>query len=282
MLVGMFTRVVVGWDGTPESEAAATWAADRRDDAPLTLLHAIGTKAGSSPHLRATGEGSSDRAGVVEAAERLRSTHPDLDIAAETTHGSAIDALGDLLGRDTLVVVGGPSRRPTSRWTVGSHLAGRHGGGTVAVIPPARPAERRSVVAAGIDGSDAALAAVEVAAAEADRLAEPLELVHAWQVPASWNAMLSRFASDVAVLRTVHEGLLDDAVAFARRLGADAVGRLEAGSPTDVLHRIGRTCELLVVASHGARGMTRFMLGSVSHELLFDPPAPMMVTAPRP
>ena len=140
-------------------------------------------------------------------------------------------------------------------------------------------------VAGGYAGYHAVSDTYELTPEQAMVLADeesPVYMPHAWQVPASWNAMLSRFASDVAVLRTVHEGLLDDAVAFARRLGADAVGRLEAGSPTDVLHRIGRTCELLVVASHGARGMTRFMLGSVSHELLFDPPAPMMVTAPRP
>jgi nucleotide-binding universal stress UspA family protein len=35
------------------------------------------------------------------------------------------------------------------------------------------------------------------------------------------------------------------------------------------------------VASHGARGLARFFLGSVSHDLLVEPPAPVLIVAPR-
>ena len=44
----MFTKVIAGWDGTPESQAAAEWAADHCGEAPLTLVHAIGGKATGS------------------------------------------------------------------------------------------------------------------------------------------------------------------------------------------------------------------------------------------
>jgi len=37
---------------------------------------------------------------------------------------------------------------------------------------------------------------------------------------------------------------------------------------------------VLVVASHGSRGFAPFFLGSVSHDLLVEPPAPVMIVAP--
>ena len=133
-------------------------------EAPLTIVHAIGGKPTGSEYLQATGERSAERTRLMDVAERLRAMHPDLRVETETLHGSAIDALGERLAADALVVVGGPDHRRTTRWTLGSRLAGRRGGGPVAVIPATSATERRVAVVAGVDGSQAALAAVEVAA----------------------------------------------------------------------------------------------------------------------
>ncbi len=276
----MFTKVIAGWDGTPESQAAVEWAAEHCGEAPLSLIHAIGGKSTGSEYLRATGERSAERTSLMDVAERLRATHPDLRVETETVHGSAIDALGERLAADTLVVVGGPDHRRTTRWTIGSRLAGRRGGGPVAVIPETSATERRVAVVAGVDGSHASLAAVEVAAAEADRLGAPLEVVHAWQVPAQWDTALDEYGSDVDTLEEIHRDLLDEALEFARGLGAKPTGRLETGPAAEVLRAIGAASVLLVVASHGSRGLTRFFLGSVSHELLVEPPAPVLIVAP--
>ena len=276
----MFTRVIAGWDGTPESQAAAEWAADRSGAAPLTIIHAIGGKPTGSEYLQATGERSAQRTRLMDVAERLRAAHPDLRVETETVHGSAIDALGERLAPDALVVVGGPSHRRTTRWTLGSRLAGRRGGGSVAVIPATSATERRVAVVAGVDGSQAALAAVEAAAAEAERLGAPLEVVHAWQVPAQWDTALDEYGSDVETLEEIHRDLLDEAVEFARGSGAMPTGRLERGAASDVLRGIGLTSALLVVASHGSGGFTRFFLGSVSHDLLVEPTAPVLIVAP--
>jgi nucleotide-binding universal stress UspA family protein len=150
----------------------------------------------------------------------------------------------------------------------------------VAVIPETPATERRVAVVAGVDGSQASLAAVELAAAEADRLDAPLEIVHSWQVPADWDTALSRYESDVDTLEEIHRDLLDDAVEFARGLGAKPTGRLEVGAAAEVLRRIGAASVLVVVASHGSRGFTRFFIGSVSHDLLVEPPAPVLIVAP--
>ncbi|MGW4931271.1 universal stress protein [Agromyces sp. NPDC004153] len=276
----MFTKVIAGWDGTTGSERAADWAAEHSGDATLTLIHAIGGKPTGNEYLRASGERSAERSRLMDAAERLSTSHPGLRVETETVHGSAIDALGERLAPDALVVVGGPDHRRTTRWTVGSRLAGRHDGGAVAVIPESPATERRVAMVAGVDGSQASLAAVEAAAGEAERLGAPLEIVHAWQVPAQWDTALSGYGSDVDTLEGIHRDLLDEAVEYARGLGAKPTGRLEVGRASEVLREVGRTAQLVVVASHGAGAFTRFFLGSVSHDLLVEPPAPIMIITP--
>lgn len=277
----MFTRIVVGWDGSPESEAALEWAVARGVGTPLKIVHAIGGSGTSSEYLRAGGELSGERVRLMEVAERLRADRPDLTVTTETEHGSPSSVLEEELDAQTLVVVGAPATHRGSRWTVGSRLAGRHGGGTVAVIPFPTPDGARSDVVVGVDGSPAAMRAVEVAAAEAKRLGGELEVVHAWSIPPGWDVAYGEYAVDVDALEAMHRDLLDEAVEFARSLDARASGRLEAGPAVGVLREAAEDAALLVVGSHGGGAVARFLLGSVSHELLVSLPAPVMIVGPR-
>lgn len=276
----MFTRIVVGWDGSPESEAALEWAVERGVATPLTLVHAIGGAATSSEYLRATGELSAERVRLIDAAERLRGRRPDLEVSTTTEHGAPATVLAEFLDEQTLVVVGAPASHRGTRWTVGSRLAGRHGGGTVAVIPSNFATGTRSGVVVGVDGSPAAMTAIEVGAAEARRLGEDLELVHAWNVPRAWDSDYVEYSADVDQLGDMHRELLDSAVEFARSHAARPIGRFERGTAVEVLERFGRQASLLVVGSHGAGAVARFLLGSVSHDLLVSLPAPIMVVGP--
>lgn len=277
----MFTRIVVGWDGTPESDAALEWAVARGVGTPLKIVHAIGGTPTSSEYLRAGGELSNERVRLMEVAERLRAERPDLNITTETEHGSPSSVLVEELGADTLVVVGAPATHRGSRWTVGSRLAGRHGGGTVAVIPSAPATGAGSAVVVGVDGSPASMVAVETAAAEAKRLGGDLEVVHAWTIPPGWDAAYGEYLGDVEALEDMHRGVLDEAVEYARSLHSRATGRLEPGTAADVLQRAAEGAALLVVGSHGGGKVARFLLGSVSHELLVSLPAPLMIVGPR-
>jgi len=276
----MFTRIVVGWDGSPESEAALEWAVGRGVATPLALVHAIGGAVTSSEYLQATGELSSERIRLIDAAERLRAERPDLQLSTSTVHGAPGSVLADFLDEQTLVVVGAPASHRGSRWTVGSRLAGRHGGGTVAVIPSDAATNARSGVVVGVDGSPAGMTAIEAGAAEAERLGEALELVHAWIVPRAWDSDYVDYITDVDELEEMHQDLLDEALEFAKSLGARATGRLERGTATEVLERAGERASLLVVGSHGRGAVARFLLGSVSHDLLVSLPAPIMVVGP--
>jgi len=276
----MFTRIVVGWDGSPESDAALVWAVERGVATPLELVHAIGGTSTAVEHVRADGELSAERVRLIDAAERLRAERPDLHITTSTVRGAPASVLAEELDEGTLVVVGASATHRGSRWTVGSRLAGRHGGGTVAVIPSTPTTGERSAVVVGVDGSPASMEAVEVAAAEARRLGQDLEVVHVWMVPPGWDPGDAAYPTDVRVLEGMHRDLLDEAVEFARGLAARPTGRLERGRAGDVLGRLGRRAALLVVGSHGAGNVTRFLLGSVSHELLVSLPAPVMIVGP--
>ncbi|WP_448002103.1 universal stress protein [Agromyces bauzanensis] len=277
----MFTRIVVGWDGTPESEAALEWAVARGVGTPLKIVHAIGGSSTSSEYLRAGGELSNERVRLMDVAERLRAERPDLIITTETEHGSPSSVLVEELGADTLVVVGAPATHRGSRWTVGSRLAGRHGGGTVAVIPSTPTTDARPAVVVGVDGSPASMRAVELAAAEAKRLGAELEVVHAWSIPPGWDVAYGEYQGDVEALEDMHRGVLDEAVEFARSHHSRATGRLEPGPAGEVLQRVAEGAALLVVGSHGGGTVARFLLGSVSHELLVSLPAPLMIVGPR-
>ncbi|MEV1128561.1 universal stress protein [Agromyces sp. NPDC049794] len=277
----MFTRIVVGWDGTPESEAAVEWAVARGVGTPLKIVHAIGGSSTSSEYLRAGGELSNERVRLMDLAERLRTERPDLNVTTETEHGSPFSVLAAEFDADTLVVVGAPARHAGSRWTVGSRLAGRHGGGIVAVIPSGATTDAGSAVVVGVDGSPASRVAVEIAAAEAKRLGADLEVVHAWSIPPDWDAAYGEYLGDIQALEDMHRGLLEEAVEFARGLHSRPTGRLEPGPAAEVLHRMAEDAALLVVGSHGGGNIARFLLGSVSHELLVSLPAPLMIVGPR-
>ena len=48
-------------------------------------------------------------------------------------------------------------------------------------------------------------------------------------------------------------------------------------SPATALIAAGAEAELLVVGSHGRRGLSRFLLGSVSHDVLIHAPCVVLV-----
>jgi len=150
----------------------------------------------------------------------------------------------------------------------------------MAVIPTVRPVARGPAVVVGVDGSEASFSAIELGAIEAERLDAPLELVHAWRVSVEWDTSLLEYPSDVDMLEETHRGILGDAVAFAHSIGAHPTSWLEAGSAVEVLRRVGWMSALVVVGSRGRRATSRFFLGSVSHELVVDPPAPVLVVSP--
>ena len=279
-MVAVFTRIVVGWDGSPNAEAALRWALEQGGgDAKVELVHVMPGPDEASEYLRATGDLSEARVDLMERADAVRAGHPGRTITTATVHGRPEKELGARLDHDTLVVVGTSSHGRETAWTLGARLAGRRGKGCVAVIPPRWAETPRSTVVVGVDGSIESKAAIRVGAEHARQAGQPLQLVHAWVVPTSWNSAYVEYLGDVEMMEQMRRDILDEAIEYARQCGAEPDGRLERGGPAPVLAELSERASVVVVGSHATGGMARFLLGSVSHDLLLTAAGPVIVVS---
>lgn len=142
-----------------------------------------------------------------------------------------------------------------------------------------------AVVVVGVDGSDAALRAVETAASYARLLGCRLDVVHAF----IWPELR---APDVPVpttisgagLRNAAERIVEEGVALGRREAPDVLvtGHVVTGAPEPVLLRASKDAALLVVGHRGLGGFTGLLLGSVAVELVTYGQCPVLVVRGRP
>ncbi len=279
-MIRVFDRIVVGWNDSDHSRRALEWAIARASGVPLFVVHVIPGHAQSSEYLRAGGSLSEARIRLMEATDRIRESHPDLRLTTATVHGDPLQELDDYLGDGTLVVVGVRTQGRPGRWTLGGRLAGRPGGGAVAVIPDWFDPIQRSGVIVGVDGSAASIEAIGVGADEAARSGEELTLLHAWRAPSQWESAYDEYAEDIGIVEDMHRQILDDALDVAKSLGAAPRGRLEEGGAAEVLMKATQDASVLVIGSHGRNWVGRFLLGSVSQDVLLTMTSPVIVVRP--
>lgn len=136
-----------------------------------------------------------------------------------------------------------------------------------------------AVWAVGMDGSDAALNALEWAQAAAAKCGSTLELVRAWQVPFHDILPTSGWATP-----TVTEDLQAEAEAELVRLaeevaskGVPARARMAAGPSAEALVEMSAETNLLVVGNRGLGALKRFVLGSTSLRVATHAPVPVIV-----
>jgi nucleotide-binding universal stress UspA family protein len=123
-------------------------------------------------------------------------------------------------------------------------------------------------IVAGIDGSDASVAAARWAAQQASLTGSRLEVVSAWQGPGSWGIS---WASAIPIPTDYDpvgdtQSMVDEVIGS---LGPDFPtvtidGRVAEGHPAEVLVEASRHADLLVVGSRGHGEFTGMLIGSVS------------------
>jgi nucleotide-binding universal stress UspA family protein len=290
----MAGTILVGYDGSPSAGVALDWALRRAEStgSAVDVLFVADTSWDSeaftaTPLLQKQGE-----VVLAAAAFNADSKAPHVAVTSRVLRGNPVHLLceqAEAIGAELLVV--GSYRKDLYERLTTSAVSVRVAAAAkvpVAVIPDLPPSHRTGVVV-GIDGSDSSAALLQAAVAEAARLDEPLTVVSAWTLPPFTQP---DFAPDSELYDALEQRARDavaHAVANAQAAAAEAgTGAGEAGSvaittrivldaPAPALITAANDAVLLVVGSHGRTGFSRFLLGSVSHDVLIHAPSPLLV-----
>ena len=273
-------KMVVAWDGTEPARAALTWSLARAAGGDLTLLRVLDRTVSSADYFTLESTTARAREVLADDAERVSAKYPALTVHSELRSGDPISELRALSGTDTLVVVGTHRRRGSTlryEWSLGARLAGS-ANGPVAIIPESDNKPHSGIVV-GVDGSAASNAAVEFAAAEAERSGEALLAIHAWQEPLVWRDTTEPDARFLDTLEREHRRILDESLrtVAARYPMVRIRPSLVRGPAQSVLLDAARGAALIVVGDHGFKGLSKLLLGSVSHSIVLNIQSPMVV-----
>jgi nucleotide-binding universal stress UspA family protein len=135
------------------------------------------------------------------------------------------------------------------------------------------------------DGSDASKAAGALAARLACDWGAKLTVVHAYEIPTMSYVGAPMLPLDVApaLVRAVR-GRLDEAVATVRQTVPTADGVLQHGEPCAAILEAAKElgADLIVLGTHGRRGVAHAFLGSVAEKVVRLSPVPVLTVRPAP
>jgi nucleotide-binding universal stress UspA family protein len=288
MMLGFITA---GLDGSPESRAAADWAAGEavRRGLPLRLLLASGRHPGAygyGPHpadpalLRHWAERI-----PREAADALRGRHQGLTVITEQVAGPPVETLLDAAADSDLLVLGSRPLGPLSRYLLGSvslAVTARACTPVVVVRPGAGPAGAvDGDVVVGIDLGRPADRVVEFAFDAAARRAAGLRVIHGRNRPGAYGEQVA----DGLEVDLDSELAAQEADAFGRVLrpwqekfpAVAMTGEAVVGGAARHLVEAAATARLLVIGRRPATAKFGPQLGPVAHAVLHHSPAPVAV-----
>ncbi|MEU0805192.1 universal stress protein [Streptomyces sp. NPDC005970] len=282
--------VTVGLDGSPESLAAARWAADEaeRRELALRLLHAWILLSPPTPDSPAADDQNYWAKRIVHDAHmELGRRHPDLPIAEETVAEEAETALLDAAARSRMLVLGSRGMEPLASFFLGDislYVVGRAErpvvlvrAGEAAEERPSEVREREVVVGLSLHGPQDNL--LEFAYVTAFTRGVPLRAVHGRGLPVQafvpWGVDPG-IARDVAekAQRELDEVLRPWRERFPRVRVIDEV-RLE--SPAQAVVRAASGSGLLIIGRRGHRAALAPRLGPVVQAAVHHATCPVAV-----
>ncbi|MCY7325876.1 MAG: universal stress protein [Microbacteriaceae bacterium] len=278
----MIERTIVGVDGSAKSNVALEWALGRERfrRGSIVLVRIVDDTIMAGDYLVTERTIDAARDALSSQLTDVRRRHPGLTIGSELVQGDPSTELARFSEATSLLVVG-TRKRTGSRlryaWSVGTRLATK-AKGPVAIIPEGEVSTSADVVVA-VDGSVGSITAVQFAAAEAAHAGGVLRAIHAWQAPLAWQDAYAPEDDFLTSLEESHRQLLEDAlVTVTARYPELTIDRqLVHGTPAWALLDAAREAGLLVVGNHGLSGVSRFLLGSVSHTVVLNIVSPTIV-----
>ncbi|GAA3907222.1 universal stress protein [Microbacterium invictum] len=270
----MSNSIVVGISGAPVTERVVDWAIARaaqrhqKIDLVAVVGGAIGAVGEADVMLSAI-----DATGQLLEREAARISAKGIEVVTHVETGNPVSKLVDASEGAALLVIGSDYRGPGEGPARGAHgiriAAAAHC--PVVVVPDIDLGAERSGVVVGIDGSEVSEPALKFAAAEADRLGEPLIAVSVWTpLVAPRNDLAVYPELYMTNMQQATEEILALAVAGIASDYPDlkVIRKVEQGYPSHVINELAADAKMTVVGTRGRGAFARLLLGSISHEVL--------------
>lgn len=279
----MFSRILVPLDGSIFSERVLPYVVSiaRACKASVIVFHATSTGGSEEEAPESTGA-------VARIAELVGTLHGQgLDAWMRTYEGPAGQSILDAADQERadLIVMSTHGRGGLGRWLYGSvadevlRSSTRPVGLVSAVCDRIWTPGRAFRILVPLDGSDFAELALDPAVATAEAMRGELLLLRVVE-PTDEASVLGppylQEALDAA------RGYLDRVVGRPGLAGSTVSLRVEAGGPSTTIAAIARRedVDLVVMATHGAGGLTRLTLGSVASDTLHRATTPLLLVRP--
>ncbi|MHB9756316.1 universal stress protein [Streptomyces sp. BYX5S] len=287
----MTRPITAGVDGSPESAAAAAWAAREaeRRGLPLRLVH-VGEPAPDALALGADDSALAQWAGdlLADTEQEIAERHPGLAVTtdvldgdgpAESLLGAARDADCLVLGsRGHGVLVG------FLLGSVGQQVIARADSPVVLVRAgdeASADASGRDVVVGQEGDPEDSAAAMEFAFSTARARGVAVRAVRAWSLPPvfAYSPGSLQLLDDAGGIEPYERKALAAALAPWRDRYPDVRVRehVEIGSAGQVLLSVASEAQLLVVGRRARRTAIGSRIGSVAHAVLHHAPCPVAV-----
>lgn len=270
--------VVAGYDGTLDSIAAVTWAAQTASQRGARLVVTTIVDPRDTPRGVAWPE--SYWQDQEDKAREALAPWPDLPVSFERHGGHLVPRLIEATKGSQMLVLGSKGHSLVTQILAGSvsQSAARHAEVPVVVVRPAQSPDAGRVVV-GADQSESSIHAVAFACETARATGEKVVLLHAWHTvtlapdrygftpPVSIDSMPE---AESLLSRIVDQSRMD----FP---DVDIEGEIFDGAPERGLVQASGTASLVVVGTRGLGAVGQALMGSVSEQVLHRAHCPVAV-----
>jgi nucleotide-binding universal stress UspA family protein len=273
------TFIAVGYDGSPDSSAALSWAADLAARRHEQVVATIVVDPQESPRGIAWPEFWWKE--IEDQARAVLAPFPDVEYRLVRRTGNKVASLVEAGDGASMTVVGSHGHSVVGEVFLGSvsQSVARHATSPVVVVREPRTIGSGRIVV-GFDGSGLSKRALDFAFRMAELTGDKVVAVRARQ---ETPVAMDRDGYAPPPFRT---GSLDEQEAALRfeveelRLGHPTVGidsDLVCASPGHALVDASSSASLVVVGSHGQSAVVEALIGTVAHDVLHKAHCPVAV-----
>jgi nucleotide-binding universal stress UspA family protein len=285
-------RIVVGIDGSPQSETALEWALERAalDGSELQLVNAFSFPEdvnfhgyhgiAAPPPVDWFQEFSEDL--LATAKTWVHEVAPELRCTVTSVLGSAGQVLAATAEGASAIVVGRRGFGPAKSALLGSvslRLTTR--ARCPVIVTGDNEPPRSGPIVVGVDGSDFGAAALKFALQEAALRNTTVRAVTAYRTPELAVPVKPEFSKELQESTEAEAAeITSRTLPYSRAAQTQQVEVEQVtaeGRPADVILEHAADAQLIVVGSHGKGMIRRLILGSVSRQVLLDSERPVAV-----